>query len=284
MTLFPTDNEAARRNLDAAKRRKKVLDGKSGPPTFMLEPEIITIVSDPKHPLYDARILRPVTPEWIDEMDRNGNDLPVKVTKEGSSILCVWGRRRLAGLREANKRRLERGDPPRKAFVVVDSAPMSELQDQMIRENFHRRDSDVFEEALAVVDYLNSGRTIQEAALAFDATEPTIKNRRKAAKLAPKVQDAVRAKLVNLSVALRWHTLSHREQLVKLKERLGRGRRRKKRAPYPVPKPDVVRKVWEHSGVPEPVKVALRWALGEAKLEELMDISPDVADIFEEKT
>ena len=276
MSKLAPNAALAAQNLERAKKRKKALDGKSGLPSFHIDPAMVTIIEDPTHPLFCRRAMTPLDDAWIDEMSLRGNDQPVKVTVIGSEIVCVWGRRRTLGLKLAN----ERDGGSRTFYVIVDRSPIAELQDQMVRENFHRRASDPIEEAFQIKDYLES-RSTEDALQAFNISAPTLKNRKRVWKLCREVCDAVQSGEVNISKALRWANLSHPEQRKKLKGAPKKAR--KPRSPHPRPKLDQIRKVWESPAVDPAIRIALQWVHGEVPASKLIDLSPDVADILEAK-
>ena len=91
--------------------------------TFILEPDDLTIITDPANPFFDPRSELPIdSPEmqWLIEsiMEAGKNYSPISVRKNGKHedgknvIEVIDGRQRLKAIREINRRYAEIGKEP----------------------------------------------------------------------------------------------------------------------------------------------------------------------------
>ncbi len=274
--------------LAAAKSKKTAIVGKSGLRSYYVNPAIVDIVTDPKHPLYCPRLMTPVDQEFVDQMDKHGNDQPVKITKVGGRYLCVWGRRRVIATRRANRQRelsLLPRSGPRLLLVGVDNSPLSVLQDQMIRENEARRPATPVEQAFAIQNYILSGRTRKEACETFGIPMGTLRNRIRITSLAPEVIEAVVAGRLKITKALEWYSLEPKAQVVSMWHYLAKTpKKRKKRAPHPLPKPPQVDALLGNSAAPPAVQLAIRWLRGDLSTKDFCAKVPQVSAALGQQT
>jgi len=168
---------------------------RAGGTLFTIAPERLVIITDKKHPLYDPRVEKPLTSEFIDSIVAMGVIEVIIVHKDGDKLVVTSGRRRTRGAIAANKLRAERGLPPLEVQVrlrrEVDDASTFETN---IISNAHRENDDVIANAENALRYINTfGRTEDNAARIWGVGVATIKIWVKVADLIPEVRAAVRA-------------------------------------------------------------------------------------------
>ena len=191
--------------------QKQALEG-SRTNVFLVDPKTVTIVRDPKHPLYDERIHLPIEEGLVLNIMEFGVKDPVRVSKDGAEVLVVDGRRRTAHLIEANKRLKKAGLEEHKLPVMVDRGDMSRLVGIMISLNENRKNDIILAKADKVVRYLDMGRTEQDAAVCFGVEVSTIKNWVALASLDVEVKKAVSTGKLSPTAAWQLATLSRDEQ------------------------------------------------------------------------
>ena len=78
------------------------------------DPDKLMLVTDPAHPLFDERVHWPVDESMVRNIMFQGVIQPIEVTKDPDTgeVQVVTGRQRVKAAREANRRLIDRGDPP----------------------------------------------------------------------------------------------------------------------------------------------------------------------------
>ena len=178
---------------------------RAGGTLFTIAPEKLVIITDKDHPLYDPRVERPLTNEFIESIVAMGVIEVIIVHKDGDKFVVTSGRRRTRGAIAANKLRAAKGLPPIEVQVrlrrEVDDASTFETN---IISNAHRENDDVIANAENALRYINNfNRTEEQAARIWGVGVATIKIWSKVADLIPEVRDAVRAGKLSFHDAVR---------------------------------------------------------------------------------
>lgn len=71
--------------------------------TLNFRPEDLKVITDAKHPLYDARVERPVDEAMVLSIMSLGIIEPLVIARDGESVYVVDGRQRRLNAIEANK-------------------------------------------------------------------------------------------------------------------------------------------------------------------------------------
>jgi ParB family transcriptional regulator, chromosome partitioning protein len=185
-------------------------------------PEKLTLVTDPKHPLFDERVHLPVDEALVRNIMVYGITQPVTLrlngripdgTHDGKPIVeVVVGRQRVKAALEANKRLAKEGAELIRVPAVMKRAEAGTLAGVMIGENEHRKADTPIVRARKLERFLALGKSEEEAAIAFGVTEATIKNMLKVLELHPKVQKAIEAGTVPVNVAKELSVIPQEEQ------------------------------------------------------------------------
>jgi ParB family chromosome partitioning protein len=167
------------------------IDGATRTNAYNFDPNDLVLVTDKKHPLYDARINLPLDEALVRNISVNGVIEPVVVTKEGDKVLVVDGRQRVRAAVEANKRLEKEGKEPLKVTCVLRRGSESDLFGVAISANENRQDDTPLGRAHKCQRLMNMGRTEEEAAIAFGVTAQCIKQWMKVLECSPAVRKAV---------------------------------------------------------------------------------------------
>jgi len=195
---------------------------------FGMDPnELVVIGFDtedgPEHPLYDERVKLPLDESMVLNIAVHGVLEPVLVRKNGSAVEVVAGRRRVLHAREANKRLKKEGSEEIRVPAMVRKGDDGELMGVAIAENEIRRDDTPSVKAAKLQRYIRTGRSEQEAAIAFGVSLQTIKNWGRMADLDSKVLKAIDAGKIPASAAWNLSDLSREEQRAELDKLLEDG-------------------------------------------------------------
>ena len=184
------------------KSKKTAIDAKRGT-YFLMDPDNLTIVEDPSHPLYDPRGLEPPDEDLVASIRLHGVDKAVKAIKDGGDILVVDGRRRTVAAREAKKLNRKEGGPAPMVKVELVNGDDRSAVTRMILGNFRPKDESVMEKAGKALVLANLNIPHDEIGAAFGVSAGTIKNWLAALSLHPTVQKALDAGRVRLLDATR---------------------------------------------------------------------------------
>lgn len=195
---------------------------------FGMDPNDLIVIGldsedGPEHPLYDERVKLPLEESMVLNIMVHGVLEPVLVRKNGDEAEVVAGRRRVLHAREANKRLKKEGSEEIRVPVMVRKGDDASLMGVAISENEIRRDDNPSTKAAKLMRYIATGRTEQEAAVAFGVSLQTIKNWSRMADLDPKVLKAVDSGKIPASAAWNLSNLSREEQRAELDKLLEGG-------------------------------------------------------------
>ncbi|HEY0955799.1 MAG TPA: hypothetical protein VGE36_13625 [Roseateles sp.] len=151
-------------------------EGKSN--LLFFDPDKLTLVTDPTHPLYDERALRPFSEAMVLNIMALGVFQPVVITKdaETGSVLVAAGRGRIINCREANRRLRARGEEPLQVPAVVRRADSDGLAGVMVAENELRENDTPLNRARKMQRFIDRGRGHDAIAIIFGCSEATVKN------------------------------------------------------------------------------------------------------------
>ena len=201
---------------------KTALVAPRGGTLFLLRPEVLTLVVDPAHYLYDERVDLPLDPEVLANIDAEGVRVPIFVVKEGEDTLVVAGRQRRKYALEVNKLRAAAGKEPLLLPAICLRGAKEQILKVAILENEARAEDTPLGKAKKVKRYMDLRHSDQpiiseadlkrEAASLFAVTTKTIEARLKLLDLAPSVQAAVEEKKIGVWAATELSTLPVPEQ------------------------------------------------------------------------
>lgn len=206
---------------DVQKSRKKQAIEGARMNAFVLDPSDIVVVGidtedGPQHPLYDERVFAPLEENMVKNLMVHGVIEPVIVRKNGDCVEVVAGRRRVLHAREANVRLAREGSETIRVPVVLKRGDDATMMGVAISENEVRRDDVPTIKAAKLQRYLATGKTEQEAAVAFGVTVQTIRNWSRMADLDATVLEAVDAGLISSSAASELADLGRSDQRTQL--------------------------------------------------------------------
>ena len=169
--------------------------------TFMVPPEVLTIVNDPSSPIYDERAEQPLDQALVDSIQSGGVMVPIIVRKNVDKWEVVDGRQRHRAVVAANKVLAK----AKKARIllpcrVVDKTDL-ELMEVMISTNAIRVDDEPSKQAEKMQRAIEFGAVEDDLARLWGCTKQTVKNRLMLLDCTKKVQKAVDADKSSESMA-----------------------------------------------------------------------------------
>jgi ParB family chromosome partitioning protein len=185
-----------------------------------LDPEKLVIVTDPKHPLYDARHKLPVDEKLVKSFLLHGCKKPILVRKNGETkggepiVEVVDGRQRVKACREANRRAGRKpGDPDYIRVTATttrtDGASAFALT-CLLNEGHHKDDPITL--ARKMQRLLDMGSDLEYVAVSFQRSEADVKKHLRLLDLGEDAQAAVSRKELSVSAALNLTKLPRAEQ------------------------------------------------------------------------
>lgn len=202
-------------------KSRKFAGAKGSLSALYFDPEDLTIVTDPKHPLYDERAELEPSEEKILNIQNFGiiHAVVVQRNAETGAVEIVAGRQRVKAAREANKRLKKLGLPPIQVPVIPKRGlDAGELMGIMVSENEHRNDDDVMVKAKKMQRYLNLGRSVEQAAVVWGVSVSSIKNTVGLLDSSKPLRKALREGKVKPSAAYKLSKLAPEEQKAKVEQ------------------------------------------------------------------
>ena len=183
----------------------------------LVDPEGLVVVRDKEHFLYDPRVEEPLDEAFVLELMQVGVHTPIRTFSNGvkngrPNVLVVAGRRRTLHLREANKRRAARGEPPFRIPTIVVDGDDKSLVLLAISENAHRKQESPASRAAKVQRALQLGCTETEVSRALGVSFTTLKQLREYVNLDPSVQTAIDKKEIPLSATKSFAAVPREDQ------------------------------------------------------------------------
>lgn len=159
---------------------------------YNVEPEILVLIEDPNHALYDPRVHWPVSESMVKSIMVKGVIQPLVVRKDGKDIQVVEGRQRTKNAIEANKRLVAEGRDPIKIPVIVRNEKDAESASTAVLLNEIRKGDDVLTKAEKADRLRGFGKSVEELSVIFGVTTKTIGTWAKFSLLSNKVLKAVK--------------------------------------------------------------------------------------------
>jgi len=290
---------------------KTAIDAKRTGAIFLVDPDKITRVTDPKHPLYDPRVNDPA-PGWlVKAIQRKGykKSQHVVLRKNGPLLELVDGRGRHAAVLEVNKLLEAEGQPTIKIPAVLEMAKSDvEAAETMLIATYLRRQDDVITTAEKVVDYMQKfGRSAEDASVIFRVTTKTVSTYETLVQLSEAVKNAVRKRRISAHEAVKAFKDMTREEQTQNLERVletapgggrardeedegegegdgegsggGGGRTKKPKVTSPIAR---LRKIARSEGAMEALskreRVMIEWIFNKATMPDLMGAHPALAE------
>jgi ParB-like chromosome segregation protein Spo0J len=215
-------------------KKKSALDATRGN-LFYMDPEDLILVGGdgpndvPRTPevahLYDPRVEWPVNEAMVQSIMEFGVTQPIIVVKLGERAGVDDGRQRTKNCREANRRLKAAGREPHAISLIIKKGDPSKLLGISLTSNYLRFNDTAAETATKIEQYIDTGKTEEQAAIVFGMTASNIKQLRRISDLAPTVLKMVRSGKLNASAALQLVDLPPEEQVTKANELLVSGDR-----------------------------------------------------------
>ncbi len=191
------------------RRKRQAIDAQRGN-YFMIDADQCLIAGvdtddGPEHPCYQKHATRPVDDAFVQSIIRNnGNFQLIDVWKDPEgNIYVVAGRRRVIGIRLANKILVSQGCEPLRVKAVVLRDEPHRLLGVKIEENEQRSNTGAMDKARDANQYIQMGRSVEETAERFNVSTQTISNWTRLLDLAPEVQAAIESGKISWTAALR---------------------------------------------------------------------------------
>lgn len=186
-----------------------------------MDPDKLTLVTDPKHPLYDRRVHQAPNPKTVRNYRVQGVLEPVLFYKdpETGENLVIDGRRRVINARELNRQLIDAGEEP----ITIPAIPKRVMRDSdksfvgmMVSTNEIREEDSPINRAEKMARMLDVGHTEDAIAVVFGVEVPTVRSALKLLDCCMAVRDAVEAEQITVSHALKLAKLSPDEQRAKV--------------------------------------------------------------------
>lgn len=188
-------------------------------------PEDLTIITDPKHPLYDPRVETPLEEADVQNVDDNGIIEPIAIRrngeKDGKPVLeVVFGKTRRRWGCEVNKRRRAAGRKDLlKIPCVMKRGDDKTIFKMMAIENAIRHNNKPVATANLIQRLLNMGGDEQEASITFGMHIQTVKEHLKLLDLHPTIQKQVEIGVIGATLAAQeFSKIPREEQVAKFEE------------------------------------------------------------------
>lgn len=187
---------------------------------LLFDPEDVKLVTDEKHHLYDARVHDEPDEAFIAGCDHRGVVEPIIVSKdpETGETLCEDGRKRVKGLRIANRRRKKRGEVPWRIEAKVVRGKAGDAMGRMVMLNEHRTADTPLNKAHKASRMLELGLTEEEVARDFGVSVSTIHNLIKILDAPAAVRNAVEAGKISVSAGYKLARLDAPEAKKKVEQ------------------------------------------------------------------
>lgn len=272
---------------------------------FMVNPEDLVLITNPKHPLFDKRVKLPIDEAKVENVAEFGVHTPVDVVKEivaadclpaegcaaGEEVLVVVkGRQRVKWARAANLLLKAAGKELLRVPVQVKKLEVGVAFGIMMGENSCREEEGMLAKADKAARYIELGHTEEEAARAAGVTPQAVKQWLACIKLTTKIRKAIEAGAIAPSAAAKLAELPSDEQdlaydelakeggkITGKKAKAKAGGKKGKKAEGGAPGKKRLKKVvgyLESNKVGEQIMYVLAWAMGDMDDDDIMDKVP----------
>lgn len=195
---------------------KQAIDGKRLT-IFGVDPNDVTVVTDPSHPLFDKEGNDlPVNEAMVTSILTHGVQLPAIVWRDGDTALLVDGRQRRKNTIAANERKAAKPEGTDKLPILlpvrVFSGTIEEAAELMETLNEIRRENSPMVRARRVLRMTKTGRSTAEVAALLGKSVQTIEKWLALHDCSVKVQTAVEAGELSIGDALGLAKFPRKEQ------------------------------------------------------------------------
>lgn len=186
------------------------------------EPEQLTLVTDPKHPLYDERIHLPLQENLVRNIMVKGVLKAILVRRNGEEdgkpiVEVVDGRQRVRHALEANKRLKKEGKALVRVPAMRKRGEDGDIFGMMVSANEFNQADDVVTKAKKLQRFLDfNGGSKEEAAVVFGVTAQTIRNLLAVLECAPPVLRALAQGEIPATVVRDFAKMSRDKQVLAL--------------------------------------------------------------------
>ena len=187
-----------------------------------IDPNLLTVIKDPKHFLFDKRAFWEADEDtvegmvWLEEIFETVD--VTKIFNKTNTKFClaiIDGRQRRTNAIAANEIRAENDLPPLTIEWRAIKGTPAELTRRMVVKNEHRRESDFVTRGYKAKAMFDGGDTMEQVCTAFRVVPQTIKNWLALTLLAPKIQEWVIEGKLSPTAAQRIAKLPKKEQIEK---------------------------------------------------------------------
>lgn len=190
--------------------------GKSN--VLFFDPDALTLITDPTHPLYDRRVHLPPDEAMVRNMRHYGvlETIIVHKDPETGDVIVVDGRRRVVNAREANRRLREEGLQPIMVPALPKRAKQGELAGMMASANEIRRNDSAINRAEKMQRMRDLGHDDELIARDFGVDPQTVRSSLRLLECCSAVRDALEGDQITVTHALRLAKFSPDEQRAKV--------------------------------------------------------------------
>ncbi len=191
--------------------------GKSN--VLFFDPDTLTLVTDPSHPLFDRRALLPYDEAMVRNIRHHGVLETILVYKdpETGAVMIVDGRRRVIAAREANRRLRDEGLPPVMVPALPKRGKMVNMAGAMVATNEHREHDTPINRAEKMQRLRDLGYDDEQIAAEFRVEPPTVAASLRLLDCTAAVRDALEADQITVSHAMKLARLPPEQQREKVK-------------------------------------------------------------------
>lgn len=155
--------------------KKQAFDAKRGV-LFSFDPDDVTLIMDPKDPLYDARVELPLKAGFVANVRARGVIVPIVVYKRDGVPIVIDGRQRVKAAREANVQLRAEGLEPLMIKATDRKGGGGDAFGVTIAANEFRQDDEMREKVRKAQHAYNVlGRSPEDIAIDFGVGESTVK-------------------------------------------------------------------------------------------------------------
>lgn len=209
---------------------KKAYGAEGRDELLLFDPENLTIVDDPDHPLNDPDRLREGPSErFINNIRVHGVKMPIMVRLNGKGrndkpiVEVVAGRQRTLALRIVNKERKKQGLDLFRISAKRMRGEDHEMLATMVIENEFRRDDTPLAKARKAKRYMDMGRTLEETGELFGVGKSTVHGWLALLECSAPVQKAIEEGKIPATTAVTLGRLPKAEQKPALDKMLAEG-------------------------------------------------------------
>jgi ParB family chromosome partitioning protein len=180
---------------------------------FILEPEKLTLVTDPNHPLYDPRVNDDPDEALVRNVMVYGVLEPVLIRRNGERAEVIAGRGRVKAALEANRRLTAEGKQPIRVPAILKRGPDADMYGVLISENECRREDNPLLKSVKAQRLIDMGKSVEEVAIAFGVKRQSVESWLALGDVAQPVRDAVGSGEISATAAVQLRSLPREEQV-----------------------------------------------------------------------